>query len=889
MLAGRMQALISSSVNTGYNTSVEKSLVGSRIRDYDILEIIGRGRIGTLYLARHTYLEVERAIKVIHSGIASSPNQLERILRECKILVKVRHPNLAELYDFGELPDGMFFLVLELVRGENLQELINRVGKIPVKEAVAIIREAAQGLQSAHDRGIIHRDICPENLRIVKGNSGVDITKVVDFGTARPTPEETRTLTLQNATEFLGRPKFTSPEEFGLLKEGETIDQRSDIYSLAVTLYYMISGEFPYDSPVPHGTPTPFHFPLAIPATLEKVILRDLSRDREDRHASLTEMIRDLDAASSEELDTVVVTPDRKGQKFYQGYLFAGRYVIDKRLGKGGMGSVYKATDKILDVPVAVKTLNPELSQSEQALARFKREVILARKVAHPNVCRIYDIGENEGVHYVSMEYLAGITLADMLLTKGAFPIETGLAILRQILTALQEAHRAGVIHRDLKPQNIMVDQDQRACIMDFGISVSQEVSRLTATGMMIGTPRYMAPEQFGEGQADQRTDIYSAAVIMFEMFTGRLPFEANTPASAMYAHVNLQPVKPTEIAPWIPRNLEFIMLKALEKNPDNRFQSVQELLKALDAVDRPQPAPIIPAKTEESLEAEESFVEEVEPEPAFPFGKLVLVLLFFAMVGAGGWWYLRNGSLSSKAEEQPKQSNVQLGARQNQAAPKPTITPVPVKPKPEESAPPEVTQEPVQEVALEPVPDSVKEPVPDTIEEPAPQEPVKPVEPPAKHVPPQPGQIVYEGPYPVLIYNGNKLLIDTAAQTSLELPAATYSLTLVSTTNAIIRITQPAEVKSGEVTTILAPPMAKLTVSANPSNCKIYIDTIDVGFAPIHDFPIQAGNHHIRIAWEVLQKEKSGFFTVATDETKTIRAKAEGATPEIFEQTNNP
>jgi len=583
--------------------SSQDALVGTKIREYEILDIIGKGGMGAVYRARHVYLDEERAIKVINSAqlaSGSSTHFIDRFIREARILTKLRHPNLVELYEFGRLDESMFFMVMELIRGESVLQRIKSKNRIPVQESLKIIREAARGLQLAHQKGIIHRDISPDNLLLVKSDSEEEITKVIDFGIAKPTIEETHRYTMENM--FLGKPEYSSPEQCGFHEEGEEIDQRSDIYSLTITLYYMLAGKLPFFSVTPQGwlmkhaseAPKPIstHFGSGVlPEGVEALISKALSKRRDERQASMGEFIQELDKITNREPSSPAITPSKSRftvTEFKPGELFAKRYLIESKLGRGGMGVVYKATDKILEVSVALKTMNPGIGDDERTLSRLKREVILARKVAHPNVCRIYDIGESDGIHYVSMEFLEGRSLADVLLQDGALTPERGVPMIRQVLEALEAAHKVGILHRDLKPQNIIVDKTDRPYIMDFGISTSSEVSRLTQTGALIGTPRYMAPEQFGDrNHVDHRADIYSIGIIMFEMFTGMLPFEANTPASVMYAHLNSTPPKPSVIAPDVPFELEEIILKALEKDPKNRFQTIWDFLRAIEPLDR--------------------------------------------------------------------------------------------------------------------------------------------------------------------------------------------------------------------------------------------------------------------------------------------------------------
>ena len=558
--------------------------VGKRIREYEILEAVGQGRMGGVYRARHVLLEQERAIKIVQTGM-KGPNELaDRFIRQARILARMRHPNLVELYEFGTLEEGTFFMIMELLRGESVYKRLQREEKIEPRQVVRIAREAALGLHLAHSMNVIHRDVCPNNFFLEKNESGDEMVKVIDFAIAKPTAQEARTMV--NTPILPGRPEFWSPEQFGVGGKDEPLDHRTDIYSLGVTIYNMITGKLPFLSVVPKGTPEPFRAGL-IPPKLERVILRAVSLDREARPASMLDLIAELDEVTIQESSSTLVVTHQPFQpvRFQPGYVFAGRYEIEKKIGKGGMGTVFKATDKILDISVALKTINPDISHDETTLARLKREVILARKVGHPNVCRIFDIGESDGFHYVSMEYVEGMTLSDLLLVRGKLPEEEGLKMLRQVVMALQEAHRAGVIHRDLKPQNIMVDVAGRAFIMDFGISFSEDVGRLTNTGMMIGTPRYMAPEQFGEAPSDLRADIYALGIIFYEVFTGRLPFEAKTPANVMYAHIHEVPPRPSSFNPSISTDLENVILKALEKNPADRYQKADKFLVAIESI----------------------------------------------------------------------------------------------------------------------------------------------------------------------------------------------------------------------------------------------------------------------------------------------------------------
>lgn len=279
------------------------SLVGKKIREYEILEVIGKGGMGSVYRARHIYLDKERAIKVIESKLIST-DFANRFIREARILSDLHSPYLVQLYEFGMLDEKQFFMVLELIQGESAKNRIKNLGRIPLRDSLRILREAARGLQVAHEKGIVHRDMSPDNLMLVKDETGTETTKVIDFGIAKPLSEITEGYTSTNM--FLGKPEFASPEQCGFLQEGQTIDHRTDIYSLAVTFYCMSAGKLPFYSPTPQGylvkhltqEPKPLaeHFaPGELPAELDAVILKALSKNRDKRQATMAELLKELE------------------------------------------------------------------------------------------------------------------------------------------------------------------------------------------------------------------------------------------------------------------------------------------------------------------------------------------------------------------------------------------------------------------------------------------------------------------------------------------------------------------------------------------------------------------------------------------------------------------
>jgi len=268
------------------------------------------------------------------------------------------------------------------------------------------------------------------------------------------------------------------------------------------------------------------------------------------------------------------------------GTLFAGRYDIQSVLGKGGMGIVYKAHDRELDDLVAIKTLRSEaLSADPTMLDRFKQEIRLARRITHPNILRTHDLGESNGLRYLSMEFVKGLTLKHLLESGEILPTPVGLRIAKQICAGLAAAHEVGVIHRDVKPQNILIEPTGGLKIMDFGIARLTEDRGMTATGTVIGTPDYMSPEQARGLPLDFRSDIYSTGVVLYETFTGSLPFEGDSPIAVVLKHVNEKPPFPQSKNPRIDPRISAIVVRCMEKEPAGRYQTVNDLYEALTKV----------------------------------------------------------------------------------------------------------------------------------------------------------------------------------------------------------------------------------------------------------------------------------------------------------------
>ena len=266
--------------------------------------------------------------------------------------------------------------------------------------------------------------------------------------------------------------------------------------------------------------------------------------------------------------------------------LFDGRYRILRKLGTGGMANVYLAEDEVLGRRVAIKILNDRHAGDDQFVERFRREAKNAASLSHPNIVSIYDRGEAEGTYYIAMEYLDGRSLKELIVARGPAPINLAVDYARQILAAIRFAHRHGIVHRDIKPHNVLVDGEGRLKVTDFGIARAG-VSQMTEEGSIIGTAQYLSPEQAKGAPVDQTSDLYSVGVVLYELLTGVVPFSGDTPVEIAMKHLSSIPEPPSTKRADVPRDLDLVVMRALAKDPAERYQSAEEMDADLRRINR--------------------------------------------------------------------------------------------------------------------------------------------------------------------------------------------------------------------------------------------------------------------------------------------------------------
>ncbi len=618
--------------------------------EYTLLAKMPDGGMGALYLGCRGDVGLEK-LCVIKTVLPRADKEYRARFRdEAKVVVRLSHGNLVPVFDAGVVGDELY-LAMEYVDGKDLRSVWNRCAQkgiaFPVEVAVYIAREISRGLHHAHTHEsikLVHRDVSPPNVLV----SFFGEVKLTDFGLASSTLKTEKT---QAGVVYGKISRYMSPEQ----AKGEPLDGRTDQYAVAVMLWELLTGRQLFSSKdadvvqrvrEPEVLPPSQVAPRVDPA-LDVIVCKALAKERTLRYADceafrsalsgyLAQTAPTLDNAGVSEFlqrlfgdeiteqrkerqrmlaelsgrvkalhnadptgaqdasqpNTVDLSPPDHSHGHLIGTLLDGRYLVKRLIGEGGMGVVYEAEHVDIGRRVAVKVLHAAFTRHAEVVSRFRSEARAATRIGHPHIIDVFDSGTTvDGAVYFVMEFLDGKDLGELVRQEKTLPVRRSIAIAREICQALAAAHKAGIIHRDMKPENVfLVDRDGQkdfVKVLDFGIAktvegITDRVGRLTTPGMAMGTPEYMAPEQAAGQQADPRVDVYAVGAILYEMLTGRPPHEGATIIEVLTKKATEAPTPIENLRPDVPRELARLTMRALALLPEERPQSMDKLAEEL-------------------------------------------------------------------------------------------------------------------------------------------------------------------------------------------------------------------------------------------------------------------------------------------------------------------
>lgn len=529
-------------------------------RDRDTISYMARASNGRL-LAVHRWL-----------GLANSEPLQRELIEETTRYSRIRHPNLAEAVEGGTQGDRPF-LATELPDGDSLHHLLARRGPFSSEEAVRLVFNVAEAVHALHEGGVLHRRIRPANIHLTRHGRPI-LWPPRFLAAGSPNWEE------YAPAEALGIVQYLAPEA---ISRERAASERSDVYSLAATLYTLITGELPFPAD-----------------DLGKCLCR-----KNAHQLSAMDRLRELAPAGVAAAVAGGLHPDPRhrpasAQRFAElltdGLESIGRYTLLERVGKGESGDVFRARDGKGTI-VALKVLNERSGSAKRRLVRFYQEARLSMQVDHPNVVKALEVGKSDGRHFIAMDYIEGENLARHVMRSGVLRQKDALRLAIDVAGALAALHDAGIIHRDVNPNNILVAVDGRAVLADLGLSKSEADFDLTRAGAGLGTLPYMAPEQFHRAaDVDGRCDIYSLGATLYTMLTGELPFQG-TLSEVVAAKVQNRFASVRERNPAVSPALAKLIRGCMHPNPAGRPQEVRRFIAFASAClvsvsPRPKPRP---------------------------------------------------------------------------------------------------------------------------------------------------------------------------------------------------------------------------------------------------------------------------------------------------------
>ncbi|MFZ5468171.1 MAG: serine/threonine-protein kinase [Myxococcota bacterium] len=621
---------------------------------YEVVRKLADGAVAEVFLSRDRGSGgAEVVLKVLRKELTTDPSVVGRFLDEAKICQTLEHAGVVRHLASGRLADGRVYLVNELLQGEDLGSYLRKNGPLAPADLVQLAVPLCEALDYVHQRGVVHRDLKPDNV-FLPGGLRAFRPKLLDFGLANiQGPKSVKTAT----GVILASPEYTPPECI----EGHKAGPYSDIYALGVLLFEALTGAPPFVASnygellLKHLNERPADLPETA-AELQPVIHRCLAKRPQERFASASEVAAALTGVSEAPVGSTFIS--RPGTKSATAELHAegagelfGDYKTVRLLGEGAMGRVYLAKHTKIGRQVAIKVLLPEHARNSQLVQRFFQEARTVNEINHEHIVEIFDFKEEAGPNgeqrvYCVLELLTGASLSALARVE-PLSVRRVARIGQQLCSALAAAHRVGVVHRDIKPDNIFITERSGVSdyvkVLDFGVAklvvpLADAPKVGTMAGAIIGTPAYMAPEQASGAGTDFRADIYAVGVVLYELLTGRVPFEGEV-FGKLVVQIMTKPPPPmgerTVGGEPIPKELEQWVMRCLSKEPQGRPPSMEALEQALAS---------IAADASSTKGVVASDVEVIE-RPRRSKAPMVAVLGVLAALGGGGAFLVFNGA----------------------------------------------------------------------------------------------------------------------------------------------------------------------------------------------------------------------------------------------------
>ena len=583
----------------------EKKVIGP----YETTEELGRGGMSIVYKADHPTLSKKVAIKLLSPSLSQDPKFIERFKNEAKLLSSFRHQNIVSIIDFGE-DNKQYYIVMDFIEGYTIRQMIQQTGPMSLKIALNVMKSVASAISYTHRKGIIHRDLKSSNIMI--DHTGRIL--VTDFGLSKDISLKSIPDTTMQSNDIAGTFGYIAPEQ--LDPKIGNIDERTDIYSLGVVFYEMVTSQLPFSEKNAPINLAYMHLSVIpeLPSKLrkdllpkaEQVIMKMLEKDPLKRYQSFDEIV----SAVSEIEDIAkyyrestgdasgsffeIVTEDQSFTKSIEefnktfenkptepkthdespliGKIIQNRYRIEKLLLKRILSNLYLGYDMQQKQPVTIQIPNETRPTFR---ARLEREIETMKQIDHPNFVQFLDIINEGETFYVIREYIDGRSVKN-LLDSGKIDIDKAVEIVISILDGLIFLHGRSIVHRDINSDVIMITNDLKAKITTLGITRVEDASSVSS-GEFLGIVQYTAPEQITQSKSDARSDLYSVGILLFELLTGKPPFSSPLPVDVMDMHLKKIPRFPDQLQNQIPLNLQRVVLKALSKSPDQRYQTAQE------------------------------------------------------------------------------------------------------------------------------------------------------------------------------------------------------------------------------------------------------------------------------------------------------------------------